>query len=75
MHYSIDYSGLTNVEAHNQAISDIKEYVGDQRYIDLTNLSRANGQISLDTFRMMISFAGVQGFPARAWYNEIWPFG
>lgn len=81
-HYTIDYAKMTPQEAHAKAIRDIKEYLGKDkngecRYEKLTKAFKAycpNG-MDIDQFYYWTSFADVQGYPVRAWYDEIWPYG
>lgn len=73
-HYDVNYSGLSPNDAHNQAIKDIIDYMGEEKYNDLTQQFRAF-ELNLDAFRMYVSFAGIQGFPVERWYNEVYPFG
>lgn len=77
MHYNVDYNGLTPQAKHNKAIEDIKEYMGDIRYnlMSGTFIETYPCGMSLEQFELIASFAGVQGYPVRAWYNEIYPFG
>lgn len=67
-HYTISYEGLDPIEKHNKAIADIKEYVGEDRFKDLTARFKEMSP-SLEQFELMVSFAGVQGYPAKAWFN------
>ncbi len=74
MHYDVDYSKLDPVAKHNKAIQDIKDYMGNQRFRHLTKLFRESADsISPDQFALMTSFAGVQGYPVKAWYNYCYP--
>jgi ribosomal protein S12 methylthiotransferase accessory factor YcaO len=81
-HYVIAYSGkgMTPNEAHAAALADIIDYLGGNRFGMLHNqwcAMRDNEGFypSLEAFELMLSFGGVQGYPARAWYQEIWPYG
>lgn len=74
-HYDIDYSGLTPQQAHEKALQDIQDYMGSERYAKLTALLSADKPTSLEHFRITASFAGVQGYPVRAWHDAIWPYG
>lgn len=76
-HYTTSYEGLTEVEKHNKAIEDIKEWMGEERFDHITSLVRddvkeGREQMTLDQFTMAISLAGVQGYPVKAWYNYIY---
>lgn len=74
-HYDVNYSDLTPQAKHDKAIADIKDYLGDDKYRNLTAEFRAAGPMPLGRFEMYLSIAGVQGYPVRAWYNEVYPFG
>lgn len=69
-HYTVDYSNLNDdpIAKHNKAIEDIKEYLGDDRFKTLTEKFKQMSP-SLDQFELMVSFAGVQGYPVKAWFN------
>lgn len=73
-HYTVDYSNLNNdpIAKHNKAIQDIKEYLGDERFKRITDCMRTDcPNMTLEQFTMAASFAGVQGYPVKAWYNYI----
>lgn len=74
-HYDIDYSGLTPQAKYEKAIHDIKDYMGEERYNKVVGLYKEIRPISLEVFRLQMSFAGVQGYPVVAMYDEIWPYG
>lgn len=74
-HYDIDYSDMTPQTKHLKAIADIKDYMGEDRYHKITQAIRADGPMSVDKLRIIVSLAGVQGYPVRAWHDEIWPYG
>lgn len=68
MHYTVNYEGLDPIAKHNKAIADIKEYLGEDRFETLTEQFK-NRSPSFEQFELMVSFAGVQGYPAKAWFN------
>jgi hypothetical protein len=69
-HYNISYEGLDPIEKQNKAIADIKEYMGEAKFVDLTSkLRAAYPDCTIEQFTLMVSFAGVQGYPVKAWYN------
>lgn len=70
--YTVSYEGLDDVTKHNQAIADVKEYLGEDRFSQLTELFRQQ-PYTLDQFSLAVSFAGVQGYPVKAWYNHCYP--
>lgn len=63
MHYLIKYSGDAKKQ---QALNDVKEFIGEERFDDLTQRFAESAQPQA-TLELMISFAGVQGYPAQAW--------
>ena len=71
MSYTIDYSNESDpIAKHNKAIEDIKEYVGEDRFETLTQqIKEEYPNMSLEQFQLVVSFAGVQGYPAKAWFN------
>lgn len=73
MKYDMDYSGLDEIAKYHKAIEDIKDYLGIYRFNTLTKTFRQEGQMSLDTFTLMLSFVGVSGYPVKAWYNYCYP--
>lgn len=74
-HYDVDYSALTPQEKFNKAIADIKDYMGEERYAKVVSLFKLHPPIALEVFHLQMSFAGVQGYPVVAMYDEIWPYG
>lgn len=74
MHYNISYSGLSPQAAHDKAIADIREYMGTDKYETLTAQFAGREPMPLAAFELVVSFAGVQGFPVKAWYSECWPY-
>lgn len=69
-HYDVDYSEIQDpIAKHNKAIEDIKEYMGEERFANLTNTFKEYPNLSLEQFTLYCSIAGVQGYPVKAWYN------
>jgi len=69
-HYTVDYTALTGEAKREKALRDIEDYLGKERYDYLTEVL-ANGEgYDLETFSMIVSFAGVQGYPAKAWWEH-----
>lgn len=72
-HYTTNYEGLSEIEKHNKAIEDIKDYMGAEKFEELTKRVKVEyPNWTLEQFRMAVSFAGVQGYPVKAWYNYIY---
>lgn len=72
MSYTINYEGLDPIAKHNKAICDIKDYLGEDRFAHLVNLFREH-PYTLEQFQLAASFAGIQGYPAKAWFNYCYP--
>jgi len=74
MHYTTHYEGSPIVR-HNKAIADIKDWLGKERFETITKLMREKEteQPTLEVFTAIVSFAGVQGYPVKAWYNHCFP--
>ena len=65
MHMTIDYS--KEPAPHHRAIEDIKEWLGQERW---DAISPEMAKITdTDQFMLVASFAGISGFPVRAWYD------
>lgn len=78
-HYIVRYEDMTPQQKHDKAIADIVDYVGAARYAKLYRdmcAARDDGYMpSREAWHMMLSFAGIQGYPCDALYAEIWPYG
>jgi len=74
-HYDISYANLAPDAKRAQAIQDIKDYLGDDRYNELTDLIHQNYQLppNLEKFRMAVSMSGIRGYPVVAWHEVLWP--
>ena len=74
-HYDISYANLAPDAKRAQAIQDIKDYLGDERYNKMTEIIHQDFQIplSLEKFRMALSMSGIQGYPVTAWHEVLWP--
>lgn len=67
MHIDIDYS--KSLAPNFDAVEDIRKWLGKERYTKLVN--EGIGQIiNHDTFALLCSFAGIHGFPVKAWYEH-----
>lgn len=74
----IDYGrDLTPQEAYNNAIEDCKEWFGEEKFAKITEQFREEFPcgMSLESFRMYMHLAGIQGFPVGAMYDHVYPFG
>lgn len=77
-HYIIDYAtlGPGTEAAHKQAIADIKDYIGEERY-NLITLEFKKMPVMPDLGQMhyWLMLSGISGYPVRAWQAECWPYG
>lgn len=71
MSHQIDYSKFDEPEKSSKAIDDIKFWLGPKKFAEFTTLLVNEAPLTLDAFRMTVSFCGVRGFPAEAWWNLV----
>ena len=78
-HYIVRYEDMTPQAKHEKALADIADYMGLNRYVSFVQecvRARDSGyNPSRDAWHMMLSFAGIEGYPCDALYAEIWPYG
>ena len=79
-HYTISYKDMPETEAHQKALADIKDWLGEDRFLKITKGCREavdpDGNPEILTFpqwRMAMFLSGIEGYPLKAWYKEIWP--
>lgn len=72
MHYTTNYEGLDPIAKHDKAITDILEWMGKDRFDKATSEFRKHN-LTLEQFELYASFAGVQGYSVKAWYNYCYP--
>jgi hypothetical protein len=72
-HYTVDYSNLTGQAKLDKAIADTVEYMGQPKFDEITEEFRKLPEMTLQRFQAFASLAGVQGFPATAWFNYCFP--
>lgn len=68
MHYSISYDG-----DEAKALTDAKDWLGEDRWKIICEYSKEHNDITLDKLRLILSFAGLQGFPVLAIHKHFWP--
>ena len=75
MHYDIDYSAIENAdEKRAKAVADITEFIGEKaiaKIADYVKDCEESDPISLDEFKIAVSFAGVTGYPVIALYEQL----
>lgn len=74
-HYTVDYDGLTPQQAYDKALSDINDYRGEGWWQKTKQEFRNEypAGLGLQPFRLVMSFAGIQGFPAYVFWQECFP--
>jgi hypothetical protein len=74
MHYEINYDGLDPIEKHKKAIADVIEYTGQERFDRIISALRTKYPEPpvLEHLELVLSFAGIQGYPVKAIWNHIW---
>lgn len=73
MKYTRDYSGMDSISKHKRAIRDIKQYLGGDRFNELTRDFQDVGSMSFESFSKYAWLAGIQGYPVKAWYELCFP--
>ena len=72
MHVNIDY-GTPSKEADLQALQDIKEWVGEEKYEKfVADLRSAKKQYTEDQFDIMLGIGGISGYPVRAFRRYVY---
>lgn len=73
MHYNRDYSRLEGAAKRQAALEDIRFYLGPEKFDEMSDMFKQyQPPITLDQFAFALSFAGIEGYPVRAWHEEIW---
>lgn len=64
MHYVNRYDTET-IEGRNKAYADAKEWLGDGRLALVEQAIRSGTIDTMEQLKLVLSFAGLQGFPVR----------
>lgn len=75
MSTSIDYSKLEGNAKRAQALRDIIKYLGWEKFVEIHLGLLKNGKPHFEAHRVWLSIAGIQGYPAQAWYEHLWGGG
>lgn len=71
MRITVNYTNLSN--AQEKALADCKAWLGAEKFDHLTSLFKSSyPAITVEQFQVMVDFAGIRGYPARAWYTYIY---
>lgn len=74
MHHTINYSHIADVAQRDaKALSDTSTFLGKKAFDTLTEQFKAKPPRGLMEFTLLCSFAGIQGYPALAWFKHIFP--
>jgi hypothetical protein len=79
MHHTIDYGHLEGQAKIDKAIADIKFYLGEEKYKELSRVWKKEaednkGPIPFTRFRNLLEiFLGIDGYPAIAWAKTLGP--
>lgn len=72
-HYDVHYSGNNTPEDKTKAIKDIKSYLGAKKFEEITEAYRKDEPQTFKSFCFQLAvFVGVQGYPARVWFEHIY---
>lgn len=71
-HYTRDYSTLTGSAKSSAAIADIIDFLGDNKFDELTAEFRRYRHLELDQFACFVGIAGISGYPVEAWHDYIY---
>jgi hypothetical protein len=69
--YTTHYDGLESDAKAAKALEDIVQYMGWLKFTELSRVAREDRDWTLAQWRMTVSFVGVQGYPAQAWYEHL----
>lgn len=73
MHTVVDYGKLPEEARRSKAVLDVREWLGHERYEILHEAfmrkQETEGLMSFETFAMLFSISGIQGYPVRALYH------
>ena len=74
MHYNTSYKDLPLAEKDAKALQDLRDYLGEERFADLTSrIKSVETPVSYKEFVMLMSLAGVEGYPVKAYYKFLYP--
>lgn len=72
MHYTKDFSALEGQAKIDAALNAAREFWGAEQYAKIMDALGTYPKPELDEFAMMMSFAGVEGYPVRAIHTTVW---
>lgn len=76
MGFIIEYSGQDTAEDREKALEDTRDWLGAERFEKITaELKREYPNLGPGQFSLMVSIAGVSGYPVRVWFDHIYGDG
>jgi hypothetical protein len=76
MSFIIKYSGQDTAEDRKQALEDTRDWLGDERFEKITaDLKQEYPDLGPGQFTLMVSIAGVSGYPVLVWFEHIYGDG
>jgi hypothetical protein len=70
MHNLKNYANLSESAKKAQAIEDIIEHLGIHRFTEIHEIILRDRN-NLRQMELALSFAGIEGYPVKAWYAHI----
>lgn len=69
---TIDYSTLPDVERQQKAITDIVNYLGQDKMDQINAAVKADKTITRRNFVIQLSlFVGIDGYPSEVWADQL----
>ena len=71
-HYTRNYSTLDGEAKSDAAIADIIDFLGIDKFDELTAEFRRYRHLELDQFACFAGIVGIAGYPVKAWHDYIY---
>lgn len=71
MHQTINYSALPDGERQQKAISDIVDYLGQDKMDKINEELRKNPVTRKNFIFQLAMFVGIEGYPAEVWADHL----
>lgn len=70
---TVSYAGMEPKERDEKAVADVKDYLGAETFDRLVRVLSITEPPKFKSFEFELMIVGIEGVPARAFYNHIWP--
>lgn len=71
--YTVQYSDTASEKTENEAVKDVKNYLGTKQFNRIVKLlGGAEGILSRNLARFSLMMCGVQGYPAEVMIKRYW---